>query len=80
MERRQNLENQYNSDHQYLKDEIDYSQIQRIEKARLAAHYAVEKEISKRLTIIFASYIISSVLIALGVILLLAAGVHYIWG
>lgn len=74
------MESRYNNDHQYLKDEIDYSRIQRIEKARLAAHYAVEKEISKRLTIIFVSYIISSVLIALGVILLLAAGVHYIWG
>lgn len=74
------MESRYNNDHQYLKDEIDYSRIQRIEKERLAAHYAVEKEISKRLTIIFVSYIISSVLIALGVILLLAAGVHYIWG
>lgn len=74
------MESQYNNDHQYLKDKIDYSRIQRIEKERLAAHYAVEKEISKRLTIIFVSCIISSVLIVLGVILLLVAYVHMIWG
>ena len=74
------MESQYNNDHQYLKDKIDYSRIQRIEKERLAAHYAVEKEISKRLTIIFVSCIISSVLIVLGVILLFVADVHMIWG
>lgn len=74
------MESQYNNDHQYLKDKIDYSRIQRIEKERLAAHYAVEKEISKRLTIIFVSCIISSVLIVLGVILLFVAYVHMIWG
>lgn len=74
------MEKQYNNDHQYLKDKIDYSRIQRIEKERLAAHYAVEKEISKRLTIIFVSCIISSVLIVLGVILLFVAYVHMIWG
>ena len=74
------MESQYNNDHQYLKDKIDYSRIQRIEKERLAAHYAVETEISKRLTIIFVSCIISSVLIVLGVILLLVAYVHMIWG
>lgn len=74
------MEKQYSNDHQYLKDKIDYSRIQRIEKERLAAHYAVEKEISKRLTIIFVSCIISSVLIVLGVILLFVAYVHMIWG
>ena len=74
------MEKKYSNDHQYLKDKIDYSRIQRIEKERLAAHYAVEKEISKRLTIIFVSCIISSVLIVLGVILLFVAYVHMIWG
>lgn len=68
------------NDHQYLKDATDYSRIQRIEKARLAAHYAVEQEINKRLTVMLITHIVASILIALGVILLFVACVHMIWG
>lgn len=67
-------------DHQHLLDATDYSRIQRIEKARLAAHYTVEKEINKRLTIMLITHIAASILIALGVILLFIACVHLIWG
>lgn len=74
------MENQYNNDHQHLKETIDYSRIQRIEKARLAAHYAVEQEINKRLTVMLITHIAASILIALGVILLFVACVHMIWG
>lgn len=66
-------------DHKYLKDATDYSRIQRIEKARLAAHYAVEQEINKRLTVMLITHIAASILIALGVILLFVACVHLIW-
>lgn len=67
-------------DHQHILDATDYSRIHRIEKARLAAHYAVEKEINKRLTIMLITHIAASILIALGVILLFVACVHLIWG
>lgn len=67
-------------DRQHLLDATDYSRIQRIEKARLAAHYAVEQEINKRLTVILITHIAASILIALGVILLFVACVHLIWG
>lgn len=67
-------------DHNPLKDATDYSRIQRIEKARLAAHYAVEQEINKRLTVMLITHIAASILIALGVILLFVACVHLIWG
>lgn len=67
-------------DHQHLLDATDYSRIQRIEKARLAAHYAVEKEINKRLTFILITNIAASILITLGLVLLLIACVHLIWG
>ena len=67
-------------DHQHLLDATDYSRIHRIEKARLAAHYAVEKEINKRLTVMLITHIVASILIALGVILLFVACVHLIWG
>lgn len=67
-------------DHNPLKDATDYSRIQRIEKARLAAHYAVEKEINKRLTIILITNVAASILITLGVLLLFIACVHLIWG
>ena len=73
------MENQYNNDYQNLKEHIDYGRIQRIEKARLAAHYAVEKEINKRLTAILITHIAASILIALGVIFLLIACVQLIW-
>lgn len=67
-------------DHNPLKDATDHSRIQRIEKARLAAHYAVEKEINKRLTIILITNVAASILITLGVLLLFIACVHLIWG
>ncbi len=67
-------------DHKYLKDATDYSRIQRIEKARLAAHYAVEQEINKRLTVMLITHIAASILIALGVILLFVVCVQLIWG
>ena len=67
-------------DHNPLKDATDYSRIQRIEKARLAAHYAVEQEINKRLTVMLITHIAASILIVLGVILLFVACVHLIWG
>lgn len=67
-------------DHNPLKDATDYSRIHRIEKARLAAHYAVEQEINKRLTVMLITHIAASILIALGVILLFVACVHLIWG
>lgn len=68
------------NDHQHLKDATDYSRIQRIEKARLAAHYAVEKEINKRLTIMLITHIATSIIIAVGVILLFVACVHMMRG
>lgn len=67
-------------DHNPLKDATDCSRIQRIEKARLAAHYAVEQEINKRLTVMLITNIVASILIALGVIILFVACVHMIWG
>lgn len=67
-------------DHNSLKDATDYSRIQRIEKARLAAHYAVEKEINKRLTVMLITHIAASILIAVGVILLFVACVHMMRG
>lgn len=75
-----NLTEKQINDHQHLKDATDYSRIQRVEKARLAAHYAVEKEINKRLTIMLITHIAASILIALGVLLLFVACVHLIWG
>lgn len=75
-----NLTEKQINDHQHLNEVIDYSRIQRIEKARLAAHYAVEQEINKRLTVMLITNIAASILIALGVILLFVACVHLIWG
>lgn len=75
-----NLTEKQINDHQHLKDATDYSRIHRIEKARLAAHYAVEQEINKRLTVMLITHIAASILIALGVILLFVACVHLIWG
>lgn len=68
------------NDHEHLLDATDYSRIHRIEKARLAAHYAVEKEINKRLTVMLITHIAASILIAVGVILLFVACVQLIWG
>lgn len=75
-----NLNEKQIDDHQHLLDATDYSRIHRIEKARLAAHYAVEQEISKRLTVMLITHIAASILVALGVILLFVACVHLIWG
>lgn len=68
------MENQYNNDHLH----VDYGRMQNVAKARIMAHAAVEEELKRRLTIIFVISIVSSVLIILGVLLLLAAGVHYL--
>lgn len=74
------MTNKQIDDHQHLLDATDYSRIQRIEKARLAAHYAVEAEINKRLTVILITNIVASILITLGLVLLFIACVHLIWG
>lgn len=74
------MENQYNNDRQPLKEHIDYGRIQNVEQARLMAHATVEKELNRSLTIIFVTSIVGSVLIILGLLLLVVAGVHYIWG
>lgn len=75
-----NLTEKQIDDHQHLLDATDYSRIHRIEKARLAAHYAVEQEINKRLTVMLITHIAASILVALGVILLFVACVQLIWG
>lgn len=84
MERRQKLDEQYNNDRLHLDEYVDYERIRNVEKARLMAHAAVEEKFNKRLNLItlvtFISAIVFSVLITLGMLLLLAAGVHYIWG
>jgi len=78
------LEKKYNNDRSHLTEYIDYERIRNVEKARLMAHAAVEEKFNKRLNLItlvtFISAIVFSVLITLGMLLLLAAGVHYIWG
>nr|DAZ15246.1 MAG TPA: hypothetical protein [Caudoviricetes sp.] len=78
------MEKQYSNDRQHLTEYIDYGRIHNVEKARLTAHAAVEEKFNKRLNLItlvtFISAIVFSVLITLGMLLLLAAGVHYIWG
>jgi len=74
------LEKQYNNDRQPLTEYIDYGRIHNVEKARLMAHAAVDKKFNRRINIIFITAITLSILITLGMLLLLAAGVHYIWG
>lgn len=74
------MENQNNNDRLHFKGEVDYGRMQNIAKVRLLAHAAVEKEFNKRLRLVFITSIAFSVLVAIGVILLLAAGFHYIWG
>lgn len=77
------MENQYNNNRQHLIEYIDYGRIHNAEKARLMAHAAVDEKFNRRLTFItcvtFISFIVFSILITLGILLLLAAGVHYIW-
>ena len=78
------MDEQYNNDRLHLDEYVDYERIRNVEKARLMAHAAVEEKFNKRLNLItlvtFISAIVFSVLITLGMLLLLAAGVHYIWG
>nr|DAR58399.1 MAG TPA: hypothetical protein [Caudoviricetes sp.] len=63
---------------------VDYGRIQNVQKARLLAHTAVEEKFNKRLNFItwsaFIIFIVVGILTAIGMILLLAAGFHYIWG
>lgn len=74
------MEKQYNNDRSHLNEYVDYERMRNVEKARLMAHAAVEEKINRRINIIFITAITLSILITLGVLLLLAAGVHYIWG
>lgn len=74
------MEKQYNNDRQPLTEYIDYGRIHNVEKARLMAHAAVDKKFNRRINIIFITAITLSILITLGMLLLLAVGVHYIWG
>lgn len=74
------MEKQYNNDRSHLNEYVDYERMRNVEKARLMAHAAVEEKINRRINIIFITAITLSILITLGVLLLLAAGIHYIWG
>ncbi|WP_418961819.1 hypothetical protein [Veillonella atypica] len=78
------MEKQYNNNRQPLTEYIDYGRIHNVEKARLMAYAAVEEKFNKRLNLItlvtFISSIVFSILITLGMLLLLTAGIHYIWG
>lgn len=74
------MEKQYNNDRQPLTEYIDYGRIHNVEKARLMAHAAVDKKFNRRINIIFITAITLSILITFGMLLLLAAGVRYIWG
>jgi len=74
------LENQNNNDRLHFKGYANYGRMQKLEKARLAAHLAVEKKFNRRIHLIFITAIAFSVLVAIGMILLLAAGIHYVWG
>lgn len=74
------MEKQYSNDRQHLTEYIDYGRIHNVEKARLMAHAAVDKKFNRRINIIFITAITLSILITLGMLLLLAVGVRYIWG
>lgn len=78
------MENQNNNDRLHLMEYVDYGRMQNIQKARLLAHAAVEEKFNKRLNFItwsaFIIFIVVGILAAIGMILLLAAGFHYIWG
>ena len=74
------MEKQYSNERQHLTEYIDYGRIHNVEKARLMAHAAVEEKFNRRINIIFITAITLSILITLGMLLLLAAGVRYIWG
>ena len=74
------MESQNNNDRLHIKGYVDYGRMQKLEKARLAAHLAVERKFNRRISLIFIASIAFSVLVAIGMILLLAAGFRYIWG
>lgn len=78
------MENQNNDDRPRLMEYVDYGRMQNVQKARLMAHAAVEEKFNKRLNFItwsaFIIFIVVGILAAIGMILLLAAGFHYIWG
>ena len=74
------MENQNNNDRLHFKGRIDYGRMQKLEKARLAAHLAVEKKFNRSISLIFIASIAFSVLVAIGMILLLATGFYYVWG
>lgn len=74
------MENQNSNDRLHLKGYVDYGRMQKLEKARLAAHLAVDKKCNRRIHLIFITSIVFSVLVAIGMILLLATGFRYIWG
>lgn len=72
--------NQNNNDRLHIKGYVDYGRMQKLEKARLVAHLAVDKKFNRRINIIFITSIAFSVLVVIGMILLLVAGFNYIWG
>ena len=74
------MENQNNDDRLHLTEYVDYGRIQNIQKTRLMAHAAVEEKFNRRINLIFITSIVFSVLVAIGMILLLATGFCYIWG
>ena len=74
------MENQNNNDRLHFKGYVDYGRMQKLEKARLAAHLAVDKKFNRRINLIFITAIAFSVLVAIGMILLLVTVFHYIWG
>lgn len=74
------MENQNNNDRLHIKGYVDYGRMQKLEEARLMAHAAVEEKFNRRINLIFISSIVFSVLVAIGMILLLATGFRYIWG
>ena len=74
------MENQNNNDRLHFKGYVDYGRMQKLEKARLAAHLAVDKKFNRCINLIFITAIAFSVLVTIGMILLLATGFRYIWG
>lgn len=78
------MENQNNDNRLHLMEYVDYGRIQNVQKVRLMAHAAVEEKFNKRLNLItwfvFIISVVFGILAVVGMILLLAAGFHYIWG
>lgn len=78
------MESQNKNDRLHLTEYVDYGRMQNVQKARLMAHAAVEEKFNKRLNFmtwfVFIISIVFGVLAAIGMILLLAAGFHHIWG